>query len=393
MTDTPPFPALADRAAGAYNSKAFAFGSHMADIFNGELLAVAGNVRHNATEAQGSASAASQAAADAELDRQATAADRIATAADRVQTGLDRVAAQAAAQQIGTAAAFTDSNPVVKGSSDATKMMRFEVDGLTAGTTRVLTVPNKDGTIALLSDLANLTKSTRTANAAIDVADKGTLIDVASGAFTQTLASAATLGNGWSCYYLVSGTGTITLDPNGTELINGGSTFKIFPGWLVLLQCDGTGFSALVLDGGTQQKTMTLSGSTGVGPAGTGSVNTAILRFTTINVSDAKGAFTYTDSATNGMAITINEPGLYALTFSYANVSTPIGISKNSNQLTTPITTISTNTQLCYAGSASQGMACSTVERFAVGDVIRAHGPLGETGFATLNFRITKVGL
>lgn len=45
-------------------------------------------------------------------------------------------------------APFSDSTAIVKGSADATKLLRFEVDGFTTGTTRVLTPPNADGTIA-----------------------------------------------------------------------------------------------------------------------------------------------------------------------------------------------------------------------------------------------------
>lgn len=42
---------------------------------------------------------------------------------------------------------FFDSTILVKGSVDATKQMRFEVDGNTTGTTRVYTVPDADTTI------------------------------------------------------------------------------------------------------------------------------------------------------------------------------------------------------------------------------------------------------
>lgn len=40
-----------------------------------------------------------------------------------------------------------DTTSIVKGSADGTKLMRFEVDGLTSGVTRVLTVPDKNFTI------------------------------------------------------------------------------------------------------------------------------------------------------------------------------------------------------------------------------------------------------
>lgn len=43
---------------------------------------------------------------------------------------------------------FSDSETIIKGSGDPTKLLRFEVDGFTAATTRVLTPPNADATIA-----------------------------------------------------------------------------------------------------------------------------------------------------------------------------------------------------------------------------------------------------
>lgn len=41
-----------------------------------------------------------------------------------------------------------DTTAIVHGSSDGTKMMRFEVDGITTGTTRVMTIPDKNITLA-----------------------------------------------------------------------------------------------------------------------------------------------------------------------------------------------------------------------------------------------------
>lgn len=52
----------------------------------------------------------------------------------------------------GTSPPFTDTNPLIKGSVDATKLMRFEVDTLVPTTTTVaLTVPAADTTLAGLS--------------------------------------------------------------------------------------------------------------------------------------------------------------------------------------------------------------------------------------------------
>ncbi len=44
---------------------------------------------------------------------------------------------------------LVDTTTIVKGSSDATKKLRFEVDGLTTGTTRTVTIQDYNGTMAL----------------------------------------------------------------------------------------------------------------------------------------------------------------------------------------------------------------------------------------------------
>lgn len=46
---------------------------------------------------------------------------------------------------------FVDANTYIVGSADATKKVKFEVDGLTTATTRTVTVPNADGTMAYTS--------------------------------------------------------------------------------------------------------------------------------------------------------------------------------------------------------------------------------------------------
>lgn len=66
LSDVPDFPALSDRSAGTYNSKAYAFGTHMANTFNGELAALASNVHSNAQDASASATAASGSASAAD---------------------------------------------------------------------------------------------------------------------------------------------------------------------------------------------------------------------------------------------------------------------------------------------------------------------------------------
>jgi hypothetical protein len=87
-------------------------------------------------------------AADARAVVEDAAADIAAAIAAAPVAVAAKNAAEAAAAQAAAGAAFDDANPVVKGSADATKQVRFEVDGLSTGTTRVLTVPNEDLTLA-----------------------------------------------------------------------------------------------------------------------------------------------------------------------------------------------------------------------------------------------------
>lgn len=58
----------------------------------------------------------------------------------------------------GSALPVVDTTALVKGSADATKLARLEVDGLTTGVTRVLTVPDADLTLvgASLAQLLSL---------------------------------------------------------------------------------------------------------------------------------------------------------------------------------------------------------------------------------------------
>lgn len=94
---------------------------------------------------------------------------------------------------------------------------------------------------------AEIQTVTRTSNTILDADNNSNLIDITSGTFTQTFTSAATLGNGWFCYIRNSGTGDITLDPAGSETIDGLTSFKMYPQELRLIQSDGTNLISTVL--------------------------------------------------------------------------------------------------------------------------------------------------
>lgn len=84
-----------------------------------------------------------------------------ANTADRTYTFKDASGTVAFTSDI-TSPPFVDTQAIIKGSADATKQLRFEVDGFTTGTTRVMTPPNYDGTLATLAGTETLTSKTLT---------------------------------------------------------------------------------------------------------------------------------------------------------------------------------------------------------------------------------------
>jgi hypothetical protein len=128
---------------------------------------------------------------------------------------------------------------------------------------------------------------------------------------------------------------------------------------------------------------------------GYGSTNTVIRRFT--NVTTNQGSdITYADSATLGASFTINTSGVYAISYSdnFTGTSTNMGISLNSNQLTTSIATITAANRLVgvAANGANLANGCSWTGYIAAGGVVRAHTDSNATGSGVpASFTITRV--
>jgi hypothetical protein len=101
---------------------------------------------------------------------------------------------------VSASAPFIDSTAIIKGSADATKLWRVEVDGFTAATTRVATPPDKDITLAGLVDIrsyiAGLTMSTAGASATMSIA-AGSCND-STNAFNMQLSAIAKTTSAWA---------------------------------------------------------------------------------------------------------------------------------------------------------------------------------------------------
>lgn len=91
-----------------------------------------------------------------------------------------------------------------------------------------------------------LTLNNQTSAYTIVAGDLGKLVNCTTGTFTLALTAAATLTAGFYCWVVNSGTSNaVTIDPNGTEKVNGLTTFILRPNQNGLLICDGANFQFL----------------------------------------------------------------------------------------------------------------------------------------------------
>jgi len=127
---------------------------------------------------------------------------------------------------------------------------------------------------------------------------------------------------------------------------------------------------------------------------GHGSVNNKIRRFST-EVANLGNAITYADSATDGASFTINEDGVYSMVYTDVHsVAADIGLSLNSTQLTSSITTINAADRLSAGTTASSSfyMECSWSGILNKGDIIRVHTG-GAVSGTNAGFTISKIGV
>jgi len=85
----------------------------------------------------------------------------------------------------------------------------------------------------------------KTSGFTVGVADRHKIFNCTSGTFTVTLTAAATFADGFVFTVVNSGSGTITIDPNSSETIDGATTLALTPGQRCIVGCDGTGFQTL----------------------------------------------------------------------------------------------------------------------------------------------------
>lgn len=99
----------------------------------------------------------------------------------------------------------------------------------------------------------------RTTGTTVTTSDCGRLIDGTS-SWTLTLPTASSAGDGWAIAVRNSGTGTITLDPAGSEQIDGAATVALAAGDACFVVCTGSAWRTV---GRRTTAVSSLNGQTG----------------------------------------------------------------------------------------------------------------------------------
>lgn len=168
-------------------------------------------------------------------------------------------------------------------------------DNINAGTLPIVRGGTGGTTQILAQQSLGIVGSTPTAKSAaytVVAADRG-LAFVCTNTWTLSITAAATLGNGFAFVVINNGTGSITLDPNGSETIDGLTTKVLSPTQTCIVICDGTGFYTIGLS----------SSITAVGTGATTNVSTtnttAIATYSTTLYRTAEILVQIVDSTNN----------------------------------------------------------------------------------------------
>ena len=215
LTNIPDFPALSDRAAGTYNSKAFAFGTHMADVFNGEVAALAANVQNNAQQAVTAAAGIDDQAAVATA--QAIAAAVSATTADSAATSASTSATTATTQ---ASTATTKAGEAVTSATSAASAATSASTSATTATAQASTATTKAGEAATSATSAasaatSASTSATTATAQADAARSIANFAGVWGTLTGALSKPATVFHAGLFYALVNNLANVAASEPG----------------------------------------------------------------------------------------------------------------------------------------------------------------------------------
>lgn len=213
---------------------------------------------------------------------------------------------------------FTDNVTYFQDNTDNSKKMQFELSGLSTTTTRTLTIPNANGTIALTSDLSGYQPLDADLTALAGISTTGLIVRTGAGtALTRSIA-----------------VGSSKLSLSNADGISGNPTLDVTEANLTLNNISGT---LSVAKGGTGQ-TSYINGELLIGNTTGNTLTKATLtQGTGISISNGTGSITITNSAPDQTVSLTSGVGLNATTGTYPSFSISMGTPSS-------ITSTSTNT-------------------------------------------------
>lgn len=273
-----------------------------------------------------------------------------------VTIAIDSTVATLTGTQTFTNKTFTDSTTTFQDDADNSKKMQFQLSGISASTTRTLTIPNNSGTIALTTDLPTVNNATLTLNIGTAAATNNTVTVSAGTGFSANASSNSTysLSIGPALTALatqMTGAGSGFLRKNGADTFSLDTNTYLTGNQSISLSGDASG-------SGTTSISVTLANSGVV--AGT---------YTSVTV-DAKGRVTNGTNPTSGgtpggsnTQVQFNNSGAFGgdagLTYNSTTDTLTIGgdLDVNGGDITTTATTATifnaTATTLSIGGAAT----------------------------------------
>jgi len=271
-------------------------------------------------------------------------------------------------------ASFADDVFRIKGSSDATKLAAFEVDGFTTATTRTFTLPNATGTVAILS-LAQTFSATQTF-AGIDATSIGATTP-GTGVFT----SVGIRDSG--------GNHTITLDTASDEAADRTLTIPAMAGnrTLALIDIAQTFTGEQTLAGGASSGSGISSGAIAFNVRSTTAAAGEGIVFTTTGDAEANigaaarvffsGTYQFTPQATSACGISMLGATVYLWGASGLVAGTPASLPLTQFALSTTMLTLGTDLDVNgTTASTSTTTGCAT---FAGGIGVAGAAYIGTT--------------
>jgi hypothetical protein len=243
---------------------------------------------------------------------------------------------------------FVDTTMLIKGSVDATKQIRFEVDSLTTGTVRVLTVPDADIILNAAADISGTTLASNVVTSSLT--SVGAL---SSGSIATGFGAISTANN-----ISTSGSGTIT----SAGALTASNGFTVVSGTISMSGGTIAGTTPLIFDGTTADANKTTFAITD--PTGSRTISfpnlTGTVALSTNNLSlfatttSSQLAGVISDETGTGALVFASGPSLVAPVLGAATATSINGLAITASTGTLTIAngkTLTVNSSLAFTGT------------------------------------------